>query len=335
MNYTQVGAELGRYVRSTKPNPRQIQALLRDLLAGDELLLPMQDVALRYSVFTRQNFDHSDSILIERDDLLQELSSRYIPQVVDQIKELLNGMISVTLDNVANQHYYTKNKLFSKRISPASFVGVDQEPFKMDLLNNTIICSSQPPKCYAQLNEREIQHNLSRLRMKLRNETYLKPADYFDIKLLCKQITLYFSASMFLLFVFFKLFGGLKLVLNKELIYVISSCPIILISDNWEDDKLCALGAIRDGQFELGRQIVTDLMTRYSFSGYGLQELLSARAEAFSGLGDLGAACNDYKYLVDLQIDQLNKLKITGKTIPPTYNDFLKTISIKYKQKCN
>ena len=43
-------------------------------------------------------------------------------------------------------------------------------------------------------------------------------------------------------------------------------------------------------------------------------------------MGDLGAACNDYKYLVDLQIDQLNKLKITGKTIPPTYNDFLKTL---------
>jgi len=43
-NYRQVGGELGAFIRANNPSTQQIQALLRDLLAGDELLNTMRDV---------------------------------------------------------------------------------------------------------------------------------------------------------------------------------------------------------------------------------------------------------------------------------------------------
>ena len=45
--YRQVGGRLGAYIRANNPSTQQIQGLLADLFAGDELLPTMREVVSR------------------------------------------------------------------------------------------------------------------------------------------------------------------------------------------------------------------------------------------------------------------------------------------------
>ena len=100
--YRTVGGRLGAYIRSNNPSTQQIQSLLGDLLANDELLLPMRDVVARPSFTALRDFAGSGGGAAQRDALLQELARSYLPTVVDGVGQLINGM----LDQPAGQTIY-------------------------------------------------------------------------------------------------------------------------------------------------------------------------------------------------------------------------------------
>ena len=93
--YRQVGGRLGAYIRANNPATQQIQALLADLLAEDELLPTMREVVSRDSFQRLQGLAGSGGGTIQRDVLLKELSRRYLPIVIEEVNELLNGMLDL------------------------------------------------------------------------------------------------------------------------------------------------------------------------------------------------------------------------------------------------
>ena len=105
MKYRQVGGRLGAYIRANSPSTQQIQYLLADLLAGDPLLQTMRDVVSMPAFATLQALSGSGSGAVHRDSLLQELAKRYLPAVVDDVGQLINGM----LDQPAGQTIYGSN----------------------------------------------------------------------------------------------------------------------------------------------------------------------------------------------------------------------------------
>lgn len=92
-DYRQVGGRLGAYIRTTKPTTQQIQGLLSDLLAGDELLSTMRDVVSTSSFKVLQELAGSGDGAVQRDAFLSELARRYLPTVVDEVGQLINGML--------------------------------------------------------------------------------------------------------------------------------------------------------------------------------------------------------------------------------------------------
>ena len=100
--YRIVGGRLGAYIRSNNPSTQQIQGFLGDLLANDELLLPMRDVVARPSFTALRDFAGSGGGVIQRDALLQDLARSYLSNVVDGVGQLINGM----LDQPAGQTIY-------------------------------------------------------------------------------------------------------------------------------------------------------------------------------------------------------------------------------------
>lgn len=107
--YRTVGGRLGAYIRSNNPSTQQIQSLLGDLLANDELLLPMRDVVARQSFPALRDFAGSGGGAIQRDALLQELARSYLPNIVDAVGQLVNGF----LDQPAGETIYAHNSLVS------------------------------------------------------------------------------------------------------------------------------------------------------------------------------------------------------------------------------
>ena len=91
--YRQVGGRLGVYIRANNPSTQQIQGLLADLLAGDELLPTMREVVAMPEFAALQGFAGSGGGVIQRDALLGELAKRYLPAVVNEVGELANGML--------------------------------------------------------------------------------------------------------------------------------------------------------------------------------------------------------------------------------------------------
>lgn len=302
MNYTKVGAELGRYVRSTKPNTRQIQALLRDLLAGDELLLPMQDVALRYSVFTRQNFDHSDSILIERDDLLQALSSRYIPQVVDQINELLNGMVSELSNNIGTQQNNPDNKIFDKKLL--------SHPLSLEPLKSLTPIYS--PKSSA--DEPELYH-LSSVKM---------------IPLSKKQGRIRIRYLFILFLPFLAPFAFIILSPDNFSTFGSHGLAVLrcLVWDNQDylTMKICGKSALLAKDFVLAERFFNNAINRTA--GYEGTELLWYRAQALWSLGHNKHACDDYNSVVNRQY----KLPFRYQAM---YQDLTYLAEKKYQERCS
>ena len=92
-SYRQIGGHLGAYLRANNPNTQQIQALLSDVLTGDELLLPMRDLVARKCFINLQPFAGSGGGIVQRDACLQELARSYLPIVVDRISQVINGML--------------------------------------------------------------------------------------------------------------------------------------------------------------------------------------------------------------------------------------------------
>jgi len=95
-SYRHIGGSLGAYIRKSRPTTQQIQALLGDLLPGDELLLPLRDVVARASFRSLYELAGSGKGAIQRDSLLQELAKSYLPQFVDQVGQVLNGMLDLS-----------------------------------------------------------------------------------------------------------------------------------------------------------------------------------------------------------------------------------------------
>ena len=93
--YRQVGGRLGAYIRTGSPSTQQIQGLLADLLVGDELLPTMREVVGCASFQALQGLAGSGGGVVQRDVLLSELSRRYLPVVVEDVNELINGMLDL------------------------------------------------------------------------------------------------------------------------------------------------------------------------------------------------------------------------------------------------
>ena len=119
--YRQVGGRLGAYIRTSNPSTQQIQGLLADLLAGDELLHTMREVVSRASFHSLQALAGSGGGAVERDALLQELANRYLPSVVDDVGQLINGL----LDQPAGKTSYGSDLVDHDRNAPK--INLDQE----------------------------------------------------------------------------------------------------------------------------------------------------------------------------------------------------------------
>ena len=90
---------LGVYIRTKDPTTQQIQGILADLLAGDTLLPTMREVASSPLFLRLQAFAGSGSGAVQRDALLQELGKRYVPTVLEQVAQLLNGLIDYSQES--------------------------------------------------------------------------------------------------------------------------------------------------------------------------------------------------------------------------------------------
>ena len=91
--YRQVGGRLGAYIRANNPSTHQIQGLLADLLAGDKLLPTMREVVTMHEFAVLRELAGSGGGVIQRDALLGELAKRFLPAVVNETGELINGML--------------------------------------------------------------------------------------------------------------------------------------------------------------------------------------------------------------------------------------------------
>ena len=101
-NYRQVGGKLAAYMRANDPSTQQIQALLSDLLAGDDLLLPMRDAVSRPGFSALMALAGSGAGTVERQALLQELGRFYLPIVIEGVGTVLAGMLDLASSGSAS-----------------------------------------------------------------------------------------------------------------------------------------------------------------------------------------------------------------------------------------
>ncbi len=118
-NYRQIGRRLGDYIHANNPSTQQIQALLADLLAGDELLSPMRDMVSRPLFLAVQRCARTNRRPIERDALLQDMGRFYLPSIIDSAGLFLDGI----LDPPGNQQLSDKHTATSS--TPSTSI---QEP---------------------------------------------------------------------------------------------------------------------------------------------------------------------------------------------------------------
>ena len=100
--YSQLGDRLGGYIRANNPSTQQLRAFLGDLLANDELLLPMRDVVARPSFGTLAALAGSGTGTAQREALLQELSRSYLPTVVSDVKCVVTGMLALAANGASS-----------------------------------------------------------------------------------------------------------------------------------------------------------------------------------------------------------------------------------------
>ena len=97
-SYRQVGERLGAYLRANNPSTQQVQGLLSDLLAGDELLHTMRDVASGPSFLALHALAGSGSGTSQRDAFLDEVSRRYLPVVIGELTDLIDGLLDLNVN---------------------------------------------------------------------------------------------------------------------------------------------------------------------------------------------------------------------------------------------
>lgn len=93
--YRDAGIRTGIFFRDVQPTRKQLQGFLSDLLPDDDLLLPLLECISRSSFATLKDFAASGEGEAQLSGLVNELSSMYLPQVVDDIKEFLLGFLSL------------------------------------------------------------------------------------------------------------------------------------------------------------------------------------------------------------------------------------------------
>ena len=155
INYRQVGGKLGAFIRTNNPNTQQIQGLLADLLAGDSLLPTMRGVVSMPAFAALQALSGSGSGAVQRDSLLQELAKRYLPAVVDDVGQLVNGM----LDQPAGQTIYGSNPTSTFDGSPSiSRQQVDnaREPKDLEVKYNELVSELGRSTLFEQENPRSL-----------------------------------------------------------------------------------------------------------------------------------------------------------------------------------
>jgi hypothetical protein len=91
--YQEVGEKLRSYIYERNPSTQQLQSILVDLLPGDELLAPMQDIVKRQS-FARlvENLDTGLEEAMST-TLKVEISNVYLPDIVHSVDEVVAGLL--------------------------------------------------------------------------------------------------------------------------------------------------------------------------------------------------------------------------------------------------
>lgn len=96
--YREIGAKIGFFIKSNNPTSQQIQGLLGDLLAGDEILPAMRLVVSGESFSAFHNLIMSGTGALQRAALLQELERTYLPSIVSSIGQIVGGMLDLEVD---------------------------------------------------------------------------------------------------------------------------------------------------------------------------------------------------------------------------------------------
>jgi len=94
-DYRQVGGKLGAYIRSNNPSIKQLRAFLSDVIEGDSILKPLQDAVDSQGFQVLRSLAGSGEGAVQRDAFLQDLASRYLPDVVDGVGQAINGMLDL------------------------------------------------------------------------------------------------------------------------------------------------------------------------------------------------------------------------------------------------
>lgn len=119
-SYRQVGGRLGAYIRANNPSTQQIQGLLADLLAGDELLPIMRDVVSRPSFAPIKVLAGSGAGRIQLDALLQDLGRSYLPKIIDSIDKLISGALDIPERFAKNSRSLSLGPSFNRAATPAT-----------------------------------------------------------------------------------------------------------------------------------------------------------------------------------------------------------------------
>lgn len=152
--YRRAGKDLSAYLlRAGNPSIQQVEAFLADTLAGDDLLQAMKDAAKRPSFKELQGLAGSGLGTIQRDMFLQELARIYLPEVVDNIGRLINGMLDADAEDLSSS-----SKAFKIE------AGLSEDPF-IDIAKK-VLASSSPWKLRLRMRSRlkGYEHELNRLK---------------------------------------------------------------------------------------------------------------------------------------------------------------------------
>jgi hypothetical protein len=99
LKYKEVGFRLRAFIQTCNPSIQQVQGLLSDLLADDELLFPMRDVVARPIFISIRDLTGSGSGLVQREALLSEVGRTYLPTVVLNVGHLIDGILEKAQDD--------------------------------------------------------------------------------------------------------------------------------------------------------------------------------------------------------------------------------------------
>lgn len=119
-SYRQVGGKLAAFIRTRNPSSQQIQGLLSDLIFEDSILVAVRDLVTRRSFVSIKHLAGSGSGEVERDSVLAELSETYLPSVINELTELLNGYLDLNSRISATSLVYESSQETTTPIQPST-----------------------------------------------------------------------------------------------------------------------------------------------------------------------------------------------------------------------